>query len=127
MHCHIIINAYVDVYMDDDMYTYITSSVHLLTGQNQRWVSFQPIFIPISANFQPNFRHLHASPSPIFSVLFSPLLYYIQQIDTTHIRNPFSHLQQTHFHTYKIPQPTFTHNNRCFRVLHSIGTLGHFG
>jgi hypothetical protein len=74
MNCYIIINAYVDVYMDDDMDAYITGLAHLLTGQNQRWTSFQPIFSSILAIFQSNFRHLDASPSPIFSVLFSPLL-----------------------------------------------------
>jgi hypothetical protein len=50
-----IINAYVDVYMDDDVDAYITNLAHLLIGQNQRWASFQPIFVqfqPFSAQFQ---------------------------------------------------------------------------
>jgi hypothetical protein len=53
MNCYIIINAYVDVYMDDDVDAYITSLAHLLIDQNQTWASFQSIFSSISAIFSP--------------------------------------------------------------------------
>jgi hypothetical protein len=57
MNCHIIIDACMVAYMDDDM---DTTSAHLLTGQNQRWANFGPISAIFAAIFQP-FLQAHFS------------------------------------------------------------------
>ena len=37
MNRHVIMDAYMDAYVDDDV---DTTSAHLLTGQNLRWANF---------------------------------------------------------------------------------------
>jgi hypothetical protein len=65
MNCHIIIYPYIDAYVDDDV---DTTSAHLLSGQNIRYVNIWPTFShfrstflaiwqPISATWQLKFSH----------------------------------------------------------------------
>jgi len=44
MNRYIIMDAYMDAYVDDD-------SAHLLTGQNIRWVNFLPNFSHFGSTF----------------------------------------------------------------------------
>jgi hypothetical protein len=106
MNCHVIIGAYMDAYVDDDV---DTTSAHILTCQNLRWANFWHNFShfrsPFLNHFCSPFQQL-CSPnlSPIFNALFSPLLHRIHPIYTTQ------------FHTYSpYTQPTYTAHtsNNC--------------
>jgi hypothetical protein len=49
MNCHIIMDAYVVAYVDNE----VGIPAHLLTAQDQRFTIFLAFFSPLSSYFQP--------------------------------------------------------------------------
>jgi hypothetical protein len=106
MNCHVIIDVYMDAYVDDDV---DTTSAHILTSQNLRWANFWHNFSHFRSSFLSHFRSpfqqlCRPNLSPIFNALFSPLLHRIHPIYTTQFRT---------FSPYTQPTYTAHTSNNC--------------